>query len=130
MENKFAFIILCAFGENKGFALPYTEWEGDTISETLAAIFTQGQKGIPIGETTADKLNLPVPSLSVGDICIVDGNYYIINNSGWIKVSGADAIRWQSVPSREITMGFGWVNDFFINKGLKPIHGTEVNVEF
>jgi hypothetical protein len=109
-----ATIIFCAFGGGGTYCINVPDDGSKTIAHKLSIAWRQTNH---VDETEVIK-NLPVRSSSVGDIIGIDGRHFIINNTGFIEVSIEVALAWQSLPSRDVSMGWDWV--------LK--HAPQVNV--
>lgn len=101
---KHATIILCAFETKIIYGMPYEDL-GSPL-KNLEYVFRQGNR--VDGTEYIAKRNLSVRSISVGDIVILEGEYFICDSCGWVHVDPATAIIWQQQPSRDISCGWDW----------------------
>lgn len=64
------------------------------------------------GDETIIKLNeqgAKLPSASVGDLFIVNDNYYFVDNFGFAMIDMITAIKAQHLGYRETIMGYTWL---------------------
>ncbi len=115
---KEAIILLLGFREPgevpTGYKIPYLE-QGE-IDDVLHYLFRQTNR--VDGTEYISTHNIKVRSTSVGDIFIVEGRHFIVDNIGFIEVNRENSAKWEHLDSRDQSLGWRWN---FKNGGLECI---------
>jgi len=93
--------IISRWTDNLVYSVTVAQGWGETVEDALHSAFNlTNQDDRP--------LRKQVCSTSVGDLMIVNGEYWLVDRSGMKKLDEQQAIAWQQIDARDAHDGWDW----------------------
>jgi hypothetical protein len=91
---------------NVTYTVPVAKQADDEATAEEAFRQTQNALGVEVTNHWIERECPKVPSTSVGDLIIVNGTIFLVDNAGMRQLTNNEAIAWQKISTRDAI--FGW----------------------